>query len=496
MNTRNNNQAGATPAATDGLRIGWAAVDIVPPQPVLIAGQFHARVSEGVADPLTATALALQANGDQAVLVSCDLVAIGNELRDAVRAIVRQHAPDLPPEKVVLNATHTHTAPEIRAPSPTSAFVSRGTGVELPAMPAADYVAFAAQRIGAAVIRAWQSRAPGTIAFGQGYAVIGRNRRWVDTSGRATMYGNTNTPSFSHIEGYEDHSVNILATCDMEGALTGLVVNVPCPAQVSESEFVLSADYWHETRNELRRRFGDALFVLAQCSAAGDQSPHLLFEKAADQRMLNLRRRSRREEIAQRLADAVSSVLPVTLPTAQPTTAFRHHVETIDLPLNRLTPSQVDEALREAASWQARYEEELRKLAANPALRQEPRWYVPVTRAFQRMEWYRAVARRFEEQASNPYLPVEVHVIRLGDVAIATNPFEYYLDFGIFIKARSCAVQTFLVQLAGPGTYVPSARAVAGGSYGAVPASNLVGPEGGRHLAERTVEIIQELWRS
>jgi hypothetical protein len=42
-------------------------------------------------------------------------------------------------------------------------------------------------------------------------------------------------------------------------------------------------------------------------------------------------------------------------------------------------------------------------------------------------------------------MPVEVHVIRLGDMVIATNRFELYLDFGIRVKARSPAVQTFVV---------------------------------------------------
>ena len=37
-------------------------------------------------------------------------------------------------------------------------------------------------------------------------------------------------------------------------------------------------------------------------------------------------------------------------------------------------------------------------------------------------------------------VPVEVHVLRLGDVAMATNPFELFLDYGIQIKgaARRC----------------------------------------------------------
>ena len=90
---------------------------------------------------------------------------------------------------------------------------------------------------------------------------------------------------------------------------------------------------------------------------------------------------------------------------------------------------------------------------------------------------------------------MELHVLRLGELAIATNPFEYYLDFGVFIKARSPAVQTMLVQLAGGGSYCPSRRSLAGGGYGSLPASNPVGPEGGRKLAERTIEVLLGLWR-
>jgi hypothetical protein len=55
-------------------------------------------------------------------------------------------------------------------------------------------------------------------------------------------------------------------------------------------------------------------------------------------------------------------------------------------------------------------------------------------------------------------------------------------------------VQTFLVQHVGSGTYLPTERAVSGKSYGAVPASTPVGPEGGRELAEKTLEMINSMW--
>ena len=80
-----------------------------------------------------------------------------------------------------------------------------------------------------------------------------------------------------------------------------------------------------------------------------------------------------------------------------------------------------------------------------------------------------------------PYT-VEVHVLRLGDIAICTNPFELFTDYGIQMKSRSKALQTFVIQLAGSGTYLPTDRAAAGGGYGAIVQSNRVGPEGGPGL--------------
>ena len=80
-------------------------------------------------------------------------------------------------------------------------------------------------------------------------------------------------------------------------------------------------------------------------------------------------------------------------------------------------------------------------------------------------------------------------------MALATNPFELYVDFEMHMKARSKAVQTFIVQLAGGGAgYLPTERSVAGGAYGAIPESTQIGPEGGRELVEQTLELIESLW--
>ncbi|MBS3761752.1 MAG: hypothetical protein KGZ25_00485 [Planctomycetes bacterium] len=476
------------------IQIGWSEGDLTPEQPVLIAGQFHARVSEGVADPITTTSLAIETETDRAILVSCDLVGIPDHLREAVRSRLAKSCPGVDPMKVFISGTHTHTGPEIRVPETGAGHSSRGTGVDLDVMPVEEYIEFAVERIARTVAQAWESRMPGSIAFGQDYAVVGRNRRWVDVEGKSTMYGNTDTPKFSHIEGYEDHSVGVLATKNSDGELTGLIVNVPCPAQVSEHKFVLSADYWCETRKEIRDRLDDELFILPQCSAAGDQSPHLLYGERSARRMLDLKGQTEREAIAERITHAVENTLECIGTQYEDEPVLKHEVLEFGLPMTNLTEDDRDTAEEEAERLREQYESEKQKLEADPSLKNEPRWYRTVTRAYRRMNWFRGVVERFEAQQEGETFPIESHVLRLGDAAFGTVPFEYYLDFGVYIKARSKALQTFLVQLTGRGTYVPSKRSVAGGGYGSIPASNPVGPEGGRRLAEEIVETISELF--
>ncbi|TMV48596.1 hypothetical protein FE783_16175 [Paenibacillus mesophilus] len=478
---------------SDHFRVGWAEVDITPEQPALLSGMFHARLSEGVLEPLCATAWVLESAGENSVIVSCDLLAISEELRDAVRAKLGHFVDELDPMHVLIHATHTHTGPETRFPSPLAAHTALGVGVELEYMPVEAYVDFAAGRIAQAIADAWNKREPAGIAYGIGSAVLGRNRRWVNHNGVSAKYGLVPpvTDTFNHVEGYEDHSLQLIATYDRNGGLTGIVINVPCPSQLSESEFSVSADYWHEVRLELRRRFGERLYILPQCSAAGELCPFPLFENEAYERMRMLKAQSARQEIASRIAAELSVLLPSIGQAIEFAPILRHRITRIDLPVNRLSEADAANAEREAERLRTVYEEELEKLEHDP---KKERWYVAASAAYRQMHWNKNVANRYEHQKRNRTLPVELHMLRLGDVAIASNPFELYVDYGIQIKVRSPAVQTFLVQLAGGGTYLPSPKSVKGGGYGSIPANNPAGAEAGEQLVDKTVQTLREIW--
>jgi hypothetical protein len=473
-----------------GIKIGWSSVDITPEKTSDLRGQFHVRIAERVNDPLYATALALESDeGVQAVMVTIDAAGI----RDSVIADMRTRLADLDdldPDTVTVSATHTHSAPsqiQVRYPP-------QGPDVMKPE----EYGTFLAERLTQVVTEAWKGRKPGGIGFGYTSAFVGCNRRMTKFSGESVMYGNTNTEDFSHIEGDEDHTVNILTAYNSDDELTGVVLNIACPSQVTESDTFISADYWHEVREEIWSRLGKGIFILPQCSAAGDQSPHLLIGRKAEARMLHLKsgvpveeterstlemRIAHRAELGRRVADALDAVLPVIAKDIRTEMEFEHQAVTVDLPKRMVSEAERDTALEQVEL----HKKNIKTCDQDPADRDYSRNYY-------RIRYFQNVVDRFDEQKDEPVLPMEMHVIRIGDIAFATNRFELFLDFGQRIKARSPATQTFVVQLTGEGTYLPTQRAVDAQSYGAGIESNLVGPEGGQVLVEETLKIIDRMW--
>ena len=93
---------------------------------------------------------------------------------------------------------------------------------------------------------------------------------------------------------------------------------------------------------------------------------------------------------------------------------------------------------------------------------------------------------------------MNVHAIRIGEAAFASNPFELFIDFMHRIQARSPFQQTFIVQLTadhgdGGGSYLATERAIANKGYSASPYCNLVSPSGGQQLVDNTIEMLNNI---
>jgi hypothetical protein len=107
----------------------------------------------------------------------------------------------------------------------------------------------------------------------------------------------------------------------------------------------------------------------------------------------------------------------------------------------------------------------------------------------------KAVIARGKDQVTRPDLEFEVNVMRLGDVAFVTCPFELYLVYGQIIKARSLAKQTFVMELCnGDYGYIPSPAVVKSRSYGSGVNNGELGPDGGYIYCDAAVEAINRFF--
>ncbi|MBQ4001563.1 MAG: hypothetical protein II601_04180 [Lachnospiraceae bacterium] len=505
------------------LKIGWSEISITPDKKVALAGQFAERISEYVEKPITATAMAVTDGEEQMTLVSCDLVSIGWNLVTAVRKNLEGNTLGIDPMKIVLNAIHTHTGPVYknirRSASAVGLSSNNRTLLEALLPEGSKYVESAPvsnnpdiaskeevlnlliERITKVILDAWSKLEDQGFVNAFGRAAVGMCRRAKYSDGTAAMWGETNTACFVSVEGGEDTGVELLYIYNEAKKLTGVVVNLACPAQAVQHRLFVSPDFWGEAKMLLRKRFGEDLYVLALCSPAGDQCPvdivrwvepysdvhdpniirkHPLKRKA-DPSMFDLdgmRKAGKRianevaeiyEEVEEKLADgrdAIQSVVP-----------FKHIVYDMQLPVRRVTITEYKAARKEVEDYIRNHPGNVDfNVAAN-------------------LQIYLGTMRRYEEQQTFNICDTETHIMRLGTIAIGTDPFELFLDYGNQIKARSDAEQTFLIQLAnGTEGYLPTEKAEQGGHYSAFVSSGVVGHQGGEQYVRETLKHIRELF--
>ena len=499
------------------LKIGWSEISVTPDKKISLAGQFAERISEYVEKPLMATAMAIDSGDDQVVFVSCDLASIAWNLLTAVREKLKGNDVGLDPQKVVISAIHTHTGPGYGGKQRP---VAEGNGVidtlrsmlESFLKPGQKYVEkenvsdnpeiastkevfdLLVERLPKVILEAWANRKPGSFTNAFGRAVVGMCRRVAYSDDTAQMWGDANTAVFTELEGGNDSGIELLYVFDENKKLTGVVANLACPAQCVQHRLFVSPDFWGEVKVRLRKHFGEDLFLLPQCSAAGDQCPVDLVrwvEPESDLNDPNCKRNNPPKRKAdpsmfdlagmykagKRVANEIIEVWEEGLDEPQEAPVFEHRVENMQLPIRRATLTDLNNAKRGIKEYLQSVDGDVD--------------YNDVAN----LQVHLGVLKRFELQEKLECLDTEVHIIRLGTVAFATNPFELFLDYGNQIKARANCEQTFLIQLCnGAEGYLPTAKAERHGHYSAFISSGQVGHVGGEMLVRQTLKNINDMF--
>ena len=517
-------------SAAGTLKVGWGRRSIAMKGAVPITGQFFMRVAQGEYTPVEASALVLEDSKDAVIFVSCDVVSVNPKVLIAAKELLKKELPAVPVEKIIINATHTHAGP-----STGDNVITYPNKVDI--VPGEKVQKFIARQIADAVKEAWQSRTSGAVSYGYGFATTGHSRRAVylkdmgkkikagtgiAVNGHCIMYGNTATPDFASYEAGTDTFINLLYTFDAQGKLSGAVINVPCPAQTSETAWAYNASFWHNVREKLAARYGRKIGVIGQSAAAGDLAPRQLHYKDAEKRRYMLKYRElmesyvknpmarpavngivdknvpldsnevielmRAEDIANRIVAAFDEVLSWAGKEKFDSPVLKHQVKTLRLPKNDFPKAIVlDEQRKHAASMKERF-----KTSGDPIA-----MLTHNSRLNSRRRRMAAITTRYEQTRKEPYILTDVHAVRIGNIAFATNRFELFLDYQHRIQGRSPFEQTFIVQLTvdprGTGSYLATERGERNKGYSATPYSNQVSFKGGQVLVNETVKMLYAL---
>ena len=474
------------------LRVGMSQVDITPPAPVTLCGQFHTRISRYVESPLLANVFAAESDGEQLIICACDVVAITADACRQARELIQAKNTGIDVSKIIFCATHTHTGPNffkaVNTLHVAAKYLPEGIRfIDCEEIPAEVWLAeqcgdYIAGRLCDAVCNAWEKRGAAFFSRSFGRAAVGHCRRVVYDDDSAKMYGTTDTANFRELEGGNDSGIELVYFFDAGKRPIGALVNVACPSQVVEGECFVSSDFWGKARDFVKRDLGDNFVVVGLCSAAGDQSPRDMVRRSR-----NHKRRTDPDmyslpgaiELGRRVADVVLANLADAGNSLTGEALIRHQAFDLDFPLRTVTISEYEQAKNQFEAYVAKSGKSVFTTADMSAL-----------------HIFGGIMDRYHVQQQTQFYTAEIHIARLGDVAIATNPFELFLDYGNQIRARSEATQTVLIQLAcDSGGYLPTEKAERGSHYSAYVSSGETGHAGGELLVRKSLDVIQQLWR-
>lgn len=418
------------------MKIGLGSTTITPSLETPLAGYYYPRMPRGVHDDLHAKTLLIDNGQAQVVLVVCDLVMVPREVVGHVRQEIFEKF-EIPAANVLISANHSHTGPACTA----------------------EYSHLLGSQMISSVEMAWNQRVEGSLFVGsKTESQLSHNRRYLMKDGTVITNPGFLNPQVVRPVGPIDPRVGVLYAEDAGGRPLMAWVNFPMHQDTVGGDLI-SADYSYFLAQTLAQSKGPEMVTLFTMGAAGDIN-HWDVGKPGPQRGF---------ETAERLGKVLGADVLKAFHSLKPVppAPMRAALETISLPLQQFSASEVAEA---------------RTLLATP-----PPENVDFTLA-------RVKAKKIATIADHKGgdLHVEVQAIALGSLALVGIPGEPFVELGLQIIRESPFPQTYIVELANDNIgYIPTRKAFHDGGY--EPTSSILQPGGGEKIASTAVSLLKRL---
>lgn len=202
--------------------------------------------------------------------------------------------------------------------------------------------------------------------------------------------------------------------------------------------------------------------------------------------------RTRREEIAVRIADAVTSRPPLCRRSDRWNPTFVHRVEQIQLSRQGLAEGEVESRRRDFERLLGEYRKMWQEIEENPRIRERPKWFEKISGVYWSFGQGRpgAASSSSESPADDARGGSRGPHRRDGDRHISACT-TWISASRSRPAARRCRPSPSRLP---PEhyRYLPTERSVAGEARRR--AGIVFGPQGGRELVEGTLELIESLW--
>ena len=433
------------------LRAGAATSVITPELGLPIVGGFTPFPAEHIHDELHARCLVLDDGKSKVALVVCDLLGIHRSVILEAKRLIEAEL-SIPPDHVMVSATHTHSATTALGPVNPRVYSS---DVDL-----SDYERFVARRIADGVRRSVNLLRPAEIAFGT-VEVPDHvfNRRWFLKEGTmpANPFGSTaekvkmnpgaGADNLVEPAGPIDPTVSFIALREPGGAMISLLSAYSLHYVGGVGQAHVSADYYGYYSRGVERRLGeesqDPPMVAMMANGTSGDINNINFKEPRGPKKPYEQMRYVAEDLAEKVTAALATAEWST------TAALDARYRELDVKWRA-----IDENL---LKWARETEASAPKIGDKAVL--------PL-----------AYAGRLQRLAkASPETKFPVQILRIGDVCIGTSPCETFAETGMEFRNRSPFKKSFMIELAnGYYGYMPTPRHFELGGYETWPGTNNV----------------------
>ncbi len=437
---------------------GAARREINPSGPVALYGYPHVeRISQGVHDPIWASALCVKNDQRTVALISLDVLFVDPPTARSIRkALAARLATD--ESCVFISCTHTHSGPV------TTRFLGWQEDATIP-QPDPAYLDYIKTQTVAAAAEAFQQAKPAEIAWTTADATgVGGNRL---AAGGAT-----------------DPQAGILVVREAQATAAGAktllaaaIVYGMHPTVLHEDSPWISSDFPHYTREYLAQRFGQQLTVIYHTAPCGNQSPryHVKAQTFDEARRLG-------EKLGAAVAKSMDSIGEERF-----TSDAQLWGRLAELQLPRRAMPSIDEAQKTLDEYRATFE----RLRADGAPRPEVRTAeCAIFGAEGSLSLAGAEKSGQIEQTLARYRPLQVQAVGIGGATLLGLPGECFTEYALEIKSRA-GEGVFVVSLVNGELqgYIVTPQAAAAGGYEATNA--LFSPQAGQIMVDAALGLLE-----